>query len=447
MKFKKILGLLLAALLALSALSLVACGPGEEDTPAQYTVTFNYNYDGAPAATVQTVEEGKTVAEPTDPERGEYTFTGWYTEAACSNEFDFATAITANITLYAGWREPTGYIITFDQNYDGAEEQTVRIEEGQSVTRPEDPARDGYFFSGWYTDEDCTQVYDFSQPVTAAFTLYAGWTENTGNNSTATFYYNYEGAGVYTTQVFNTGEWISEPVDPARTEGDFDDTFTGYVFDGWFADEACTEEFDFNSRYSANTSIYASWRKVYTFEAEYTDLDGKPGQGYSGNTSGLGLIGTNGAEAAGASNGHYVTSLYYDGAMLEFDITSDRAISDATIVLRLSAEYDTVSFSGDEFQIFVNQGTDKEQEFGLTASFTGVFGVNEDGEHRKRPFSNHVVATHVSLQEGVNRITLVVNNDQKGSGGTMQAKAPMVDCIYVYTNASLSWEPKTSNIA
>ena len=32
-------------------------------------------------------------------------FTGWYTDSACTNLFDFTTPITGNITLYAGWED------------------------------------------------------------------------------------------------------------------------------------------------------------------------------------------------------------------------------------------------------------------------------------------------------------------------------------------------------
>ena len=46
------------------------------------------------------------------------------------------------------------------------------------LVKPADPTRDGYTFGGWYTDEACTQAYDFSTPVTADLTLYAKWTEN-----------------------------------------------------------------------------------------------------------------------------------------------------------------------------------------------------------------------------------------------------------------------------
>ena len=49
------------------------------------------------------------------------------------------------------------------------------------LVKPADPTRDGYTFGGWFTDEACTQAYDFSTPVTADLTLYAKWTKNAVN--------------------------------------------------------------------------------------------------------------------------------------------------------------------------------------------------------------------------------------------------------------------------
>ena len=52
---------------------------------------------------------------------------------------------------------------------------------GSTVTKPADPTREGYTFAGWYTDEACTEAYDFSAAVTADMTLYAKWTKNAVN--------------------------------------------------------------------------------------------------------------------------------------------------------------------------------------------------------------------------------------------------------------------------
>ncbi|MEI6385021.1 MAG: InlB B-repeat-containing protein [Spirochaetota bacterium] len=56
--------------------------------------------------TTKTVLIGKPVAKPADPTRPNYSFGGWYTEAACVSFYDFSSAVTAAMTLYAKWLSP-----------------------------------------------------------------------------------------------------------------------------------------------------------------------------------------------------------------------------------------------------------------------------------------------------------------------------------------------------
>ncbi|MGN1126992.1 MAG: InlB B-repeat-containing protein, partial [Ruminococcus sp.] len=70
--------------------------------PATYTVTFNANGHGT-APSSQNVSSGGTATEPTAPTASGYTFGGWYKESECTNAYDFSTAVTGNITLYAKW--------------------------------------------------------------------------------------------------------------------------------------------------------------------------------------------------------------------------------------------------------------------------------------------------------------------------------------------------------
>ena len=67
--------------------------------------------------------------------------------------------------------------VTFDYNYEGASDTTAKVGKGTAVARPEDPTREGYDFTGWYTNSECTTLYDFSALVTENITLYAGWKE------------------------------------------------------------------------------------------------------------------------------------------------------------------------------------------------------------------------------------------------------------------------------
>ena len=67
--------------------------------------------------------------------------------------------------------------VNFDSNQGTAvDSQLVAV--GDKVAKPADPAKKGYTFSGWFTDKDCTNAYDFDAYVDGTqpeFTLYAGW--------------------------------------------------------------------------------------------------------------------------------------------------------------------------------------------------------------------------------------------------------------------------------
>ena len=69
-----------------------------------HKVTFDDCLDSTENQVVE-VEDGKTVAKPADPTCEGYTFLGWFSDTALTQEFDFATPITADMTLYAKWQE------------------------------------------------------------------------------------------------------------------------------------------------------------------------------------------------------------------------------------------------------------------------------------------------------------------------------------------------------
>ncbi|WP_159430431.1 discoidin domain-containing protein [Collinsella phocaeensis] len=82
---------------AIDALELVE----PEPQPVEYTVTFDYGYEGAEAATVK-VLEGQKVAKPADPVRDGYTFKGWMLDGKA---YDFDAEVTGDITLIAAWEK------------------------------------------------------------------------------------------------------------------------------------------------------------------------------------------------------------------------------------------------------------------------------------------------------------------------------------------------------
>ena len=151
----------------------------------EWTVTF---MDGSEVYAQAKVEDGKVVAKPDAPVKDGYTFTGWYTDAGCETAYDFASLVSGNLTLYAGWEQAvvpvTEWTVTFMSN--GTTYKTLTVENDQSVSKPSNPTRPGYTFTGWYQDNACTIPYRFGTAVTSDLTLYAGWKRNTTEHKPVT---------------------------------------------------------------------------------------------------------------------------------------------------------------------------------------------------------------------------------------------------------------------
>ena len=113
----------------------------------------------------------------------------YFTDAQAANDYAKESGAQAPVVLKV--------TVNFDSNQGTAvDSQLVAV--GDKVAKPADPTKEGYTFSGWFTDEDCTKAYDFDAAVDGTqpeFTLYAGWKAapttvqpgagDNGNNSSA----------------------------------------------------------------------------------------------------------------------------------------------------------------------------------------------------------------------------------------------------------------------
>lgn len=323
-------------------------------------------------------------------------------------------------------------IHTIVVDYGDGRTETLTVREGDKVEQPADPARDGYNFDNWYSDASLTTVYDFNAPVTGDAAIYAKWLENAVYFD-VTFSYNYAGAVTTSPQKVKEGEKAIRPTtDPERK---------GYTFDGWYSSEDGGEQFDFNAVVSADTTAYAKWTKTvsgrnwYVFEAEDTNLNGKTGPGLSGTAGGPGMIQT--AANLDASNDRFVGYQYDMGCSLQFQFNSDVEISDATIVMRLSAELRDFDIDPESYKMTLNG---KDLEYG-TISFTNVPKGSSDSTATVMalPFKDYVVITNATLVEGLNVFSVTTMNEEGMSGTTMVAKAPLIDCLKIETEAVLDW--------
>ena len=149
----------------------------EGKKPDAFTVTFQTN-GGSEVAPASNIISGSKLTKPTDPTKNGYTFTGWYKDDDCTDEWDFDTdTVTGTRTLYAGWDEIL-YTVTYQSNGGSAVASVSNLSSGSKLTKPADPTRSGYTFAGWYQDAACTDEWNFdTDTVSGNMTLYAGWTE------------------------------------------------------------------------------------------------------------------------------------------------------------------------------------------------------------------------------------------------------------------------------
>lgn len=398
-----------------------------------WTITFNLDYEGASDPLIIETLNGTRISKPQNPVReGLWKFVTWNDEFGVP--FIFTTVIQKNYQLHAVWAR-SGYNVMWDFNFSGEPVPvSMVVSVGTLAREPEKPFREGnWAIVGWFSDETCTIPYSLSSEVTSDVTLYAKWASGFAYRLDL----NYLGAPNIPTQVISQGGMIpSRPVDPLRA---------GYTFVGWASTTNGNPDYTgFGSVIPGDITLYAQWQHTFVFETEYVDLDGKQGGGWSGGAAGTAMIvrdtitddlelGTN----ANASNGYFLSYLYANGLFIDFVITSDRA-TEATLILRFSGEQlDPLTFTDDEYLITLNGSKVNYGSITINGTFAAL-------RQRKLPFSD-VISIPISLTEGVNLIRFTTNN-QNVMGGTMEATAPLFDCIKIDTVAALSWNPKLSNL-
>ena len=140
-----------------------------------YTVTFKNGNDtfGTPI----TVNHGETVTPPsTNPEQAGRTFTHWSILENGETPYNFSTAVTGNITLYAVFSNDT-YTVTF-KNGNSNYGSPITVNYGETVTAPSTtPKKDGYTFSYWSLTAN-GEAFDFTTPITKNTDLYAVYSLN-----------------------------------------------------------------------------------------------------------------------------------------------------------------------------------------------------------------------------------------------------------------------------
>lgn len=120
------------------------------------------------------------------------------------------------------------------------------IDRGGKFTEPAKPPKENHTFAGWYNGDE---KFDFDADTTKApnvLNLVAKWDIN---KYTVQFVSEH---GSFADQTIEHGK----PIDTGELTIP---TVEGYTFDGWYADEDRTKEFDFTQPITSNTTVYAKW--------------------------------------------------------------------------------------------------------------------------------------------------------------------------------------------
>lgn len=265
----------------------------------KYTITFDS--DGGSVVEKQIVKRGEKVNKPTDPTRDGYIFIEW---DLGSSIYDFSAKVTRNLILKAVWKEQEGGKVTYVVNFntDGGNSVSNQIiNKDGTITKPQDPVRDGYKFLGWYSNN---VLFDFNTPITKNLELVAKWEKVKDNSTTGTttttkkndttssttkktttkkndttnttttkktttttteakkytVTFDSNGGSKVSSKEVTSGSKVTKPSNPTRT---------GYKFGGWTLNN---KAYDFNSKVTSNITLVAKWTaKTYTVKVSSVD--------------------------------------------------------------------------------------------------------------------------------------------------------------------------------
>lgn len=293
-------------MLLLIAVTLIGC-----DTK-KYKVTFRSEFH---VESVKYVEEGEKVSKPNELTFEGYKFIDWYLE---DKPYDFDKAVTEDIVLDAKWEklnEVKEFTVTFKDTEENVLEK-VTVKEDDKLVKPTDPVREGLVFGGWYTDIECTMEYNFDLAVIEDFVLYAKFVNPTVKYTVIFKGFNGETLASLSVEAGEEIPSVAIPNAPSvegykfvgwdkdfssitsdleinavyeavitewtvsfenvelediivangeKLEKISDPVKEGFDFVGWFTDEACQEQYDFEAVVSSNLTLYAKFtEKVYT---------------------------------------------------------------------------------------------------------------------------------------------------------------------------------------
>lgn len=163
---------------------------------------------------------------------------------------------------------------------DGESISTQTIDRGGKFTEPAAPSKENHTFAGWYNGDE---KFDFDADTTNApnvLELVAKWEKS---KYTVKFVSEH---GSFADQTIEHGK----PIDTGKLTIPKVD---GYTFDGWYADDTHTTEFDFTKPITGDTTIYAKWTAndcEVSFITEHVDAPASQNVKYNGTANDPGKL-------------------------------------------------------------------------------------------------------------------------------------------------------------
>ena len=181
------------------------------------------------------------------------------------------------------------------------------------------------------------------------------------------------------------------------------------------------------------------------FEAEYIDVTGKSGTGYSASPTGKDMIDTS-FEGLNISNGAFINYMHNDTITLEFVVYVENDLTNVPLYIQMSSEMGNVTLTPSGFGVYTYEGKDTSGT--KTTVNYGSVAVS-GGDHAYTDFKEYKFG-NVNLKKGWNVIQLAVhNNGYRGKDGDGKniTGGPGVDYIRLDTSTPVKWVPCTYNIA
>lgn len=226
--------------------------------------TLTFDTMGGSAIDPVTVRHGNAVARPADPTKDKYTFIGWYADPEFTEEYDFATVLEADKTIYAKFEltsTPIGDIYVRydvlhikqlpDGSYDlaNAEVEHLSAKKDTTVTAVVKDYRATHHINVNSTLSKLTDTAIRPYPGADGKPVY----------TILSVYYDLD----FHTLTFDTmggsridpvtvrhGNAVAKPKDPVNG---------GYIFDGWYTDKTYRTPYNFATVLTQDTTIYAKW--------------------------------------------------------------------------------------------------------------------------------------------------------------------------------------------